>query len=289
VFSKPVTELIRARTSVRTYAARPLDAADEKRLRDFLGGLPSGPFGTRPRFKLIAAREGDEDALRGLGTYGMIRHAAGFVVGAMDRTGGRPEDFGYLMEMIILKATELGLESCWLGGTFRKSRFAAAIGAGEGETVPAVISVGTPVETRGLRDRIIRTAAGSDKRLPWDRLYFSGAFDAPLSREAAGAYEVPLEMVRLAPSASNKQPWRIVKDPAAPLFHFFLARTKGYDRGEGRGPKSTDLQRVDLGIAMCHFELAAAEKGLLGAWETGGPGLSPPPAKTEPVAIWRGR
>ena len=27
-----------------------------------------------------------------------------------------------------------------------------------------------------------------------------------------------------------------------------------------------DLQRVDMGIAMCHFELAARERGLAGRW-----------------------
>lgn len=33
----------------------------------------------------------------------------------------------------------------------------------------------------------------------------------PLEKEEAGNYEAALEMVRIAPSASNKQPWRILK------------------------------------------------------------------------------
>ncbi|MGH4140908.1 hypothetical protein [Clostridium sp.] len=48
----------------------------------------------------------------------------------------------------------------------------------------------------------------------------------PLNEDSAGEYVVPLEMVRLGPSASNKQPWRIIKDKNA--YHFFLCRTKGY-------------------------------------------------------------
>ena len=27
-----------------------------------------------------------------------------------------------------------------------------------------------------------------------------------------------------------------------------------------------DLQRVDIGVAMCHFELTAREQGLAGEW-----------------------
>lgn len=288
MLKKPVTEVMTARLSVRTYREAPIGPEAELRLNEFIAGLPAGPFGTKPRFRLVAAGAGDEDALRGLGTYGMIRRPAGFVVGAMDGSGGRPEDFGCLMEMIVLKATELGLGTCWLGGTFRKSRFAAAVGAGEGETVPAVVSVGVPVEKRSFRDKLIRRVAGSDHRMPWDRLFFSGAFAEPLTAEAAGAYAVPLEMVRLAPSASNKQPWRVVMAPEEPVFHFFLHGSKGLDRSEDRIADAAGLQRVDLGIAMCHFELAARELKLAGAWATADPGIAALPAATEHVATWRG-
>ena len=63
-----------------------------------------------------------------------------------------------------------------------------------------------------------------------------------------------LEMVRLAPSAKNAQPWRIVKDEDK--FHFYEKR----DIGIG----AHDIQRLDVGIALCHFELAAKEKGISG-------------------------
>ena len=35
----------------------------------------------------------------------------------------------------------------------------------------------------------------------------------------------------------------------------------------------SDLQRVDIGIAMCHFALAAEEKGLKGVWKISDPRL----------------
>ena len=93
-------------------------------------------------------------------------------------------------------------------------------------------------------------------------------------------------MVRLAPSASNKQPWRIVKDGSA--WHFYLQRTPKYGPGSVvfNVMKLADLQRVDMGIAMCHFELTARELGLDGKWARMNPGLEIPDERTEYVVSW---
>ena len=64
-------------------------------------------------------------------------------------------------------------------------------------------------------------------------------------------------MVRLAPSASNKQPWRILKKENE--YHIFLKETKGYANTLG-----FNIQKVDIGIAMCHFEMTAGEAGMDG-------------------------
>jgi hypothetical protein len=47
-----------------------------------------------------------------------------------------------------------------------------------------------------------------------------------------------------------------------------------------------DLQRLDLGIAMSHFELTARELGLGGRWEKRPTSLSPLPERTEYVQSW---
>ena len=47
-----------------------------------------------------------------------------------------------------------------------------------------------------------------------------------------------------------------------------------------------DLQRVDMGIALCHFELTAREMGLAGHWAVDDP-LNPISGpKTEYIASW---
>ena len=279
-FNRPVTQLISQRFSCRSYLDRPIEEQERQLLASFASSSRVGPFGALARFELVTATEEDTKALRGLGTYGLIRGATGFMIGAMEDGEKNLEDFGYLMERIVLYATDLGLGTCWLGGTFNKSRFARRISASGRESVPAVVSVGHISEKRGRLDSVIRKGAGSETRLPWDRMFFDGEFGAPISRETAGSYAEPLEMVRLGPSASNRQPWRIIKDGRT--WHFYLQRTPGYRDGRlMRLWRIADMQRLDMGIAMSHFELTADELGLQGNWEVREPAIARPDELTE--------
>jgi hypothetical protein len=49
-----------------------------------------------------------------------------------------------------------------------------------------------------------------------------------------------------------------------------------------------DLQRMDMGIAMCHFELTAREQGLHGHWETLAPAIENSDELTEYTVSWVG-
>ncbi|HSL95359.1 MAG TPA: nitroreductase family protein, partial [Thermoleophilia bacterium] len=111
----------------------------------------------------------------------------------------------------------------------------------------------------------------------------------------AGGYARALEAVRMGPSATNKQPWRIVRGGAVGDagggrdWHFLLRRTRGYGKGSlaFKALRIADLQRVDMGIALCHFELVAREAGLDGRWVVDDPGLDVPDG-VEYRATWRG-
>jgi hypothetical protein len=170
------------------------------------------------------------------------------------------EDYGYLLEQIVLGATDMGLGTCWLGGTFSASSFAKAINLQEGELLPTVSPIGYPAERKSLAEKMMRGMVGADKRKPWSGLFFTDNFSRPLTEEGAGIYATALANLRLAPSASNKQPWRLLRDSAG-VFHFYLSRALGYNLLRG-----VSLQDLDMGIAMCHFELTARELGIKGEW-----------------------
>lgn len=280
----PVSELIRQRYSCRTYLDQPLSKEHRDRLVEFLSALPPGPFGGRPRFELVAAQEGDASVLKQLGTYGFIRAAQGYFVGAMQDYAYNHEDYGYLMELAILFATGQGLGTCWLGGTFTKSSFGSAIAVQEDELVPAVTALGYPAKKPRWMETLIRGSAGADARLPWDVL-FVDAHSQILLPESVGAYAQVLELVRWAPSASNKQPWRIIRDHEN--WHLYLKRMPGYrERRVNRMFTVADMQRLDMGIAMCHFELAARELDLAGYWIADDPQLTQLDASFTYIVSW---
>jgi len=257
-------EQIRRRTSQRTYDGRALSPQARQDVQAVLQRLPAtGPFGGQVRLRLLEAEDASRLAGETLGTYGFIRDAPAFLAGAIRRGAQAEEDFGYLFEILLLEMTRLGLGTCWLGGTFRRELFARRIDLQPEEIVPAVSPLGVPRARRGLVDRTVRFFAGAARRKPWESLFFLDRYGQPLPPAPAGAYAAPLEAVRLAPSASNNQPWRLVLEGGPPVrVHFFLERTPGYRR-----LTEVDLQRIDLGIALAHFELVARELGLAGGWQ----------------------
>jgi hypothetical protein len=281
-----VGELIEQRYSCRVYKEIPIEPGLAGQLQAFAGSLRFGPLGSPLRFMVTLSTGKESDELKGLGTYGFIKKPAGFIIGASGEEKYNLEDFGYGMEAIILYATSLGLGTCWLGGTFTRSSFSGKIGLNNGETIPAVTSIGYPAEKS--RVHRIRRLAGSDRRLPWNTLFFDSTFGNPLEKENAGHYAVPLEMVRLAPSASNHQPWRIARE--TDNFHFYLQRNKRLKPGSplNRLLGMADLQRVDLGIAMCHFELKARELGLSGKWGEQKPNAEKIDPSLEYIISWNG-
>ena len=258
--SQSTSDLIQLRTSWRSCTGDPIPADKLRQLDQYTKSKTKGISGDPLRFELVAARAGDSEELRGLGTYGFIKGASGFIVGAFDQQIANLEDYGYLMEDIVLFATDLDLATCWLGGSFRKDNFSARIHTQPHEIVPAVVSVGVHTDSRNMVDRLIRRVAGSNKRLPWQNIFFMSDFRTPLHRHDAGQYAHVFDMVRLSPSASNKQPWRYVFDGNS--VQMFLQRTPGY-----RKPNLfSDLQRIDMGISMCHFELVCQELEIGGRW-----------------------
>ncbi len=277
-------ELIDRRYSCRTYLDRPIAADEQRRLRDYMATKTEGPLGSQARFGLMAAVPGDASALRRLGTYGFIKGATGFIVGAVRRAPRDLEDFGYLLEEVILHATGMGLGTCWLGGTFTRSSFVRRFGGLQrGETMPAVVSIGLIGDDGTER---IREREEGGRRLPSSELFFERRFGEPLGTGRADWFAEPLEAVRMAPSATNKQPWRIVR--LGDAWHFYLQRTRGYGKSSPlfRVLRIADLQRIDLGIAMCHFDLVAREIGHAGGWVVRDPGIPLPGKDTDYVATW---
>ena len=257
MFSKPIEEIIISRKSVRTYNNTTLSDDQKAQINQYLKHVES-PFEGVLRFKLID-KENNKDSSTKIGTYGIIHGVKHFICIAIKKQDSDAAfNLGYSFEKIVLFLASINLGTCWLGGTFNKGDFASAMQLQEDEMLPIVSPVGKAANNKSLIEKMMRGVAGSDNRKPFSTIFFLNNFDTPLTEEMAAEYKLPLEMVRLAPSASNKQPWNIVKSNND--FHFYINNKAGYS------VPLYDFSKNDLGIAMCHFELTAIEKGLKGKW-----------------------
>ena len=228
----PVSEIIRRRYSCRCYSDRPVEGIALREFQELVNKTHRGPFGNQPRFVLIAMDELPRDEWKKLVTYGVIQNAHLFLAGMLSPAPLATCDYGYCKENLILKATELGLNTCWLGGTFAISAFGHAAGMRRSELLPTVTPVGYAAERRSLTERVMRGFAGSDRRMAREKLFFRGNSRVPLTPEEAGVYQEALENVRLAPSASNKQPWRIVFDQDPPYLFILSGPQHGLPASE---------------------------------------------------------
>ncbi|MHA1458490.1 MAG: nitroreductase family protein [Promethearchaeota archaeon] len=271
-FSKPITDIIKQRSSWRTYANQLLEDDTKKKINNILAckdfKSPFNDIAGKCRFELISVPEFAPDERKKLGTYGLIKGAQEFVVGAIEKSDYYKENYGYILEAIILAATDLDLGTCWLGGTFNKSLFSTKINCQKNEIVPAITPIGYTPEKRRTKEKVIRAFTKADSRFPWSKIFFEKSFSTALPRETTGRYETLLEMVRLAPSAGNKQPWRVLKEKETEKFHFYvkLSKQKVYNT----------FINVDVGIAICHFDLTAKEVGIEGRWEFSSPNINTP-------------
>ncbi|MFA9464899.1 MAG: nitroreductase family protein [Velocimicrobium sp.] len=251
----PVEKIVKLRYSVRTYDTKPLEVDIMNKINAYMEAL-SNPFSIPVSFRLIET-QGQMDGEK-LGTYGVIKGANYYIGATVEKGELALEALGYSFEKLILYITFLGLGTCWLGGTFQRGKFASAMDVKENELFPAISPLGYPLGKKRLSESVARKLVKADKRLDWNKLFFRNDFSHPCTEVEAGEFAYPLKMLQLAPSAANKQPWRIVLDNGQ--YHFYKVKGNS-DR------LALDIQKVDIGIAACHFHLAALEKGLSGEFK----------------------
>lgn len=252
-------ETIKNRKSVRTYEEKPIASDKKEALENDIANIEN-PFNVPVALKLL---DGKQDHL-----------SSPVIVGADTWLGGKVAlvtdadlAFGYAFEKAVLYATDLGLGTVWLAATLDRPAFEKAMAVTENEVMPAVSPVGYAAEKRSVRESLMRKGLKADKRLKFTELFFQDDFNHALSEKEAGKWEVPLTCVRWAPSATNTQPWRLVISDDGKNVHF-------YEKHKGKDKLPIDIHKVDLGIALCHFEIAAKEKGLDGQFVKSDPNLS---------------
>jgi len=247
-----IVETIQKRRSVRTYNGEPLSEVHIAQIKQYISQLQA-PFDVKARIELISTYVNDKPVK--LGTYGWIKGACNYLTLIYEEAPFAETAAAFMFEQAVLFCTDLGLGTCWLGGSFNSNDFKKLIHLETGEMLRIVSPVGYAGEKtkkRFLEKYIVNAEKKHSTRKPFGYLFFNNSFSKSLTEANAGLYLTPLEMVRLAPSANNKQEWRVLlKDET---LHFYMKPYKRFDT-------------IDMGIALCHFALTCKELGIEGKFE----------------------
>jgi Nitroreductase family. len=211
-------QAIEARHSVRAYENRPIGASAMTALTAEMEKL-NEQSGMHMQLVLD-----DPDCFQGfLAKYGAFVNAKNYIALVGKNEPGLAEKCGYYGEKLVLLAQQLGLNTCWVGGTYQKGKCRATVLKGEKLKLIIVLGYG---QTQGKERETKPIEALCTVNGPMPDWFLKG-----------------MKAVQLAPTAINQQ-----------RFHFTL-KNNGVEATALFGP----LTKVDLGIAKCHFEIGAGD------------------------------
>lgn len=249
-------DMIRKRKSVRSFTGEPLKSEDKAALESFIRSQ-TNPFHVPVEFRLLQAKA------HNLSSPVIVGDDL-YLAAKVKRCGHYEIGFGYSFEQVCLFAESLGLGTVMLAASLSRAAFEKAMDVQADEVLPVASPVGYPAGKKSVRETLMRKGLKADDRIPFEKLFFDKRYGDPLTAANAGIYADALEMARWAPSAGNKQPWRAVVD--GDTVHFYENKTM-------KESPLGDIQKVDLGIALAHFDLTMREEGQNGRFAEADPGL----------------
>ncbi len=248
-------ETIQKRTSTRNYSTEPIEVSTKSQLLHFIAHQCYSLNENNLDIRLVEMSLGNNNSMRI--DYGLVRNHHSYLLAKCENSTLERVNYGFLLEQVVLKATELGLATCWIG--YFDPEFFSNLLLAENERIPSIVIVGYPNDRFSLTGKLLQMSVGANKRKPWHDLFFYGNNLVSLDKEHAGKYTQALEMLRMAPSSGNTQPWRAVVDTRFDRVHFYKKPIS--DRYNRQG-----LHDVDLGIGLSHFYLTVKHQGIKGRW-----------------------
>lgn len=249
-----IIEAMKERRSVRTFNGEPLSKNVETELHRAISEAKS-PFegSVTIRLKEFDLKNGFKPS-----TYGMIKGATEFFLLGIGADEESALTAGFTFEQVVLRAWQLGLGTCWIAATIKGTDFDNGEAWRDGEQLKVICPVGV-ADKKSVMEKITRLTLGSKNRKPFGELFFSEDFETSLSPD--NRFGQALEMLRLAPSSTNSQPWRVLVK--GDIVHFYYV------------PKS-QASVLDCGIGMCHFYETEKFNGHTGTFFTDPSAPTPP-------------
>lgn len=215
-----IEDIIRARHSVRNY----LDKKIEDDKVDVLSELID-KYNTEGNLNIQMVLNNGDAFDKFILHYGRIKNCKNYIalIGRKDESNVE-EKVGYYGEHLVLKAQELGLNTCWVAGTYSKSAVVANIA--KDEKLYCIIALGYGDTNGNIRkSKSPEEVANIENSPEW--------------------FKRGVEFALLAPTAINQQKFKLeyIDD----------------DNVKASAPNSR-MAKIDLGIVKYHFELGADKK-----------------------------
>ena len=214
-------DAIRARHAVRKYTDRPIEASKIATLRSRIESL-NVESGLHTQLVLDEPKAFSSGILK----YGAISGVKNYFVMAGRKGKDVEEKIGYYGEQLVLLAQTLGLNTCWVGLTFKE--IDEVISLSDGEAVHCVIALGYGVD--GGKQHPLK---------PIEKFYEADG-------EVPEWFKAGMEAALLAPTAVNQQKFK------------FTLRDGNMVKAETTfSLAGKSYLYYDLGIVKCHFEIGA--------------------------------
>ena len=221
-----IQEAIKARHSIRAYKDQPLAEEAAQRLEEEIAKVnQEGNL----HVQLI---QNEPKAFQGtLAKYGMFRNVTSYLVMAGKKAEDLDERIGYYGEHLVLLAQMLGLNTCWVGLSYKKIPDTYVLE--EGEVIRTYIAIGYG-DKEGITHKIKtveQVSNASDITPSW--------------------FRKGVEAALLAPTAVNQQKF---------MFEYLGMKEGKHLVSAKKGFSLVGYTKIDLGIAKYHFEVGAGKE-----------------------------
>ena len=217
-------EAITARHSVRKYIDKEIPAEIITALQDKIAEC--NKVGNL-NIQLVL---NETRAFTGMLSYGQFSGVKNYLVMVGKKGDNLDERIGYYGEQLVLLAQTLGLNTCWVGLSYRK--VPEAYHVGNDEKLACMIALGYG-ETQGVSHKI-KTVEDVSNASDITPSWFKKGVEAAL----------------LAPTAVNQQKFS---------FEYLGLKNNRHQVRAKKGLSMIGYTQMDLGIAKCHFEIGTGK------------------------------
>lgn len=241
--------------SVRNFKETPVDAKQLVELESYIASCKKldASIEIEPRF---FAGDDNYKRLYGIAGYqGVMIEAPNYLVLLSEDKPYHLENAGYVGERAILKARDLGIDSCWVSYSDRNA-VKATLGIDSDKEVVALIALGYAASADGKQVQgagkagdnysksNLSVGGKSTDRISVEEMVFIDKWGNSATAEILEERALfdAFSYARMAPSALNKQPWRFIVDGGKVILAI-----------DSEDYSGSYVNKIDAGIIMLYF------------------------------------